>query len=79
MTLDELRAQHKTAYNIVARERRWREHVFPEGHPKREEKLREMDRMLEIITGWKDELKKRIEAQPEQGVLIDVPRKASYQ
>lgn len=80
MTQDELRAKYKAAYKIVMRERRWREHVFPPGSPRHEEKLREMDRLLEIVTELKDELKERMGANYEQSALIDVPdaRRAEY-
>lgn len=73
MTADELRAKFGVAYKIIARERRWREHVFPPGNPRHDEKLREMDRLLEVLTELKDELKARIGEAYEQGTLVDVP------
>lgn len=78
MTRDELRAKFNTAYKIIARERRWREHVFPPGHPRREEKIREMDRLLEVVTEFKDELKKHVGPVMEQAPLLEVPRKVEY-
>lgn len=78
MTLDELRAKHKVAYQIIERERRWRAHVFPPGHPRHEEKLREMNRLLEILAELKDELKARMGAGYEQPALLDVPKKTEY-
>jgi hypothetical protein len=77
MTADELRSQFNTAYKIITRERRMREVVLANS-PKRDEKLREMDRLLEIVTGFKDELKQHTGNAPEQATLIDVPRKAEY-
>lgn len=79
MTPDELRAKFNTAFKIVKAERRMREHVFQPGHPKRDEKLREMDRLLEIVTEFKDELKQHVGVDFEQSTLLDVPRKAEYQ
>lgn len=79
MTLDELRSKYNVAYRIVHRERAMRERFFPHGNEKREEKLREMDRLLEILGELKDELKERMEASPEQPRLLDVPRRASYE
>lgn len=73
MTQDELRAKFGVAYKIITREKRWRNHVFPDGHPKREEKLREMDRLLEVLTELKDALKPHCEAAMEQAPLLDVP------
>lgn len=78
MTGDELRAKFNVAYKIIQRERRMREHVFQEGHPKREEKLGEMDRLLEIVTEFKNELKAHVGVDYEQPVLLDVPKRTEY-
>ena len=78
MTKDELRQKYNAAYKIIMRERRWREHVFPPGNPRHREKLAEMDRLLEILTELKDELKGHVGVEFEQPVLLDVPRKAEY-
>lgn len=77
MTSNELRAKYNTAYRIIWRERKMREQVFREGDPRREEKLREMDRLLEIVTALKDELKQRM-VETEQPRLLDVPRRSQY-
>ena len=55
-----------------------RGHVFPPGNPRHDEKLAEMDRLLEIVTQLKDELKERLDAEYEQPRLLDVPRRAEY-
>ena len=78
MTMDELRSKFKVAYKIIDDERKMRAQVFKEGHPKREEKLREMDRLLEIMTEMKDVIKADLESKPEQPTLLDVPRRAKY-
>ena len=79
MTQDELRAKFKTGFKIIARERRMREYVFRNDPVAREQKLGEIDRLLEILTEIKDELKERMEADYEQPTLLDVPKRASYQ
>ena len=73
MTRNELEQKYKTAYRIAEKERRWRDHVFPEGHPRREEKLREMDRLKEILTEFKDFIKERVDVEHEQLFLINLP------
>lgn len=78
MTSDELRAKFGVAYRIIQRERVMRDKVFREGHPEREEKLREMDRLLEVVTALKDELKARMAVDVTQARLLDVPRRESY-
>jgi hypothetical protein len=78
MTEAELRALYNEAYRIVQHERRMREQVFKPGHPRREEKLLEMDKLLAILTTLKDALKPHCDAGLEQPRLLDVPRKAEY-
>lgn len=78
MTPDELRAKYKTAYKIVARERKMREHVFRNDPVALRQKVAEMDRLLEILTAFKDELKEHVGAGYEQTALIEVPRKGEY-
>lgn len=78
MTPDELRAKYKTAYKIIARERRMREHVFAPGTRQRETKLAEMDLLLAIVTAFKDELKEHVGNAPEQATLIDMPQRVEY-
>lgn len=70
MTWNELSAQYKAAYKIVARERAMRDHVFPPGNLKRDEKLQEMDKLLAILTSFKDELKPHTEDYLEQEPLF---------
>lgn len=80
MTSNELRRKFNTAFKIIRAERVWRERVFPPGHERRNEKLAELDTLLEIITDFKDELKERLaEEQYEQPRLLDAPRKAGYE
>lgn len=78
MTGDELRAKFGVAYKIIMRERNMRDRVFPAGHPKRDEKLAEIDRLLEIVQEFKNELKVRVGDDYEQPTLLDAPRKAGY-
>lgn len=78
MTEDELRADYTTVYRSLRAERRWREHVFAEGHLQRAAKLAEIDKLLAVIDRWKDALKPHCEPEPEQPRLLDVPRKGEY-
>jgi hypothetical protein len=78
MTSDELRARFSSAYKIIQRERRWREHVFRNDPIALKQKLAEMDRLLAIVTELKDELKPHCEPSFEQPALLDVPKKADY-
>lgn len=82
LTLDELRDLYKMAYRIADCERRWRAKVFREGDDRRQEKLGEMDKLIDALTRMKDALKARLEAeQPptfEQPALIDVPVPTKY-
>ena len=78
MTRDELRAKFNTAYKIIKRERGKREWVFRNDPVALEQKLGEMDRLLEILTEFKDELKERMGGDYEQPALLDVPKKATY-
>lgn len=78
MTLDELRAKHRVAYRIIMRERAMRERVFRSDPVARQQKLAEMDRLLEILTELKDELKAKLGAGYEQPPLLDVPKKTEY-
>lgn len=79
MTRDELRAKFNTGFKIIARERRMREHVFRNDPVAKEQKLREIDLLLEILTEIKDELKERMGGDYEQPALLDVPKRATYQ
>lgn len=78
MTNDELRADYDALYQGLRSERKWRDQVFPTGHPKREAKLAEMDKLIAIVVRWKDALKEHCEPEYEQPPLLDVPRKADY-
>lgn len=78
MTEEELRKDFETAYRIVRAERRMREHVFRGDTVKRDAKVAEMDKLVEILTRWKNELKPLVDDYMEQGVFFDVPRKAEY-
>lgn len=78
MTTDELRAQWNEAYRIIWRERRAWAAVAEKGHAVGLEKMKEMDRLLEIMTGFKDELKEVMEAQPTQPRMLDAPQRAKY-
>lgn len=73
MTQDELRTKYNAAYRIVIRERAMRNAVFPVGHPQRDEKLAEIDKLLGIVTELKDALKPHCEPVFEQPKLLDVP------
>lgn len=79
MTLDELKANYTVAYRIITRERAMRDRVFAANLEKRQEKMAEMDILLEIVDDLKDELKLYIlGSEPEQPTLLDVPRKVEY-
>lgn len=78
MTTEELRASYTAAYKIIMRERAMRDKVFAADSAKRETKMAEMDKLLEIIDDMKDELKKHIAAGPEQATLLEVAREAKY-
>ncbi len=78
MTLEELKANYTVAYQIIRRERAERDKVFGENASKREERMHDMDVLLEIIDDMKNELKRRMSAELEQPRLLDVPRKAEY-
>ena len=41
-------------------------------------KIAEMDRLLDIVTALKDELKKHVSNGYEQPALIDVPKRTEY-
>jgi hypothetical protein len=78
MTGDELRAKYKAAYKIIHRERKMREHVFRNDPVARQQKLAEMDRLLQIVTELKDALKEHVGVGYEQPALIDVPARTDY-
>lgn len=78
MTKDELRAKFNTAYKIIARERRMREHVFRNDPVALRQKVLEIDLLQNILTEFKDELKERMGGDYEQVTLLDVPKKATY-
>lgn len=72
MTNDELKALYTEAVRIVRSERRMREYVLRSKPELQEAKLREMDRLLEILEQIKDAAKAET---VEQQTLLDVPRK----
>jgi hypothetical protein len=78
VTRDELRAKYNAAYKIIAREREKRAQDFRHDPVARKQRLAEMDRLLEIVTAFKDELKQHITNAPQQPQLLDVPRKVEY-
>lgn len=79
MTEEELRKDFETAYKIFKAERRMREHVFRGDTVKRDAKTTEMDKLREIVTRLKDELKAHVGGgYVEQPTRLDVPRKAEY-
>jgi predicted PP-loop superfamily ATPase len=79
MTLAELRAIHGVAYKIIGRQRKFWAEVADKGNARALEKMRECDRLLEILTKLKDELKVRLEREPVQPRLLDAPKRASYE
>ena len=78
MTYEQLKANYAAAYRIILRERSMRDKVFAADQHKREAKIAEMDKLLEIIDTLKDELKKYIKPEMEQPALLDAPRKVEY-
>jgi hypothetical protein len=79
MNYEQLKATYTAAYRIIMRERAMRDKVFAANQDKREVKMAEMDKLLEIIDTLKDELKKYITPEMEQPNLLDAPRKVEYQ
>lgn len=79
MTYEELKAKYTVAYRIITKERAMRDRVFAANAEKRQEKMAEMDKLLEIVDDLKDELKKYIGSGPEQATLLDVVREVKYQ
>jgi len=79
MTLEELKAKYTVAYRIITRERAMRDKVFATNEEKRQEKMAEMDRLLEIVDDLKDEIKRRIGSQPEQPTLLDAVKEFRYE
>lgn len=77
MKTDELRDLYVEGVKIVKKERRMRQAVLSNS-PNLADKLAEMDRLEEILTIIKDELKPYTEGYIEQGVLLDVPKKDAY-
>jgi hypothetical protein len=78
MTYDQLKANYTAAYRIIMRERAMRDRVFAKDAEKREEKIAEMDKLLELIDDLKNELKKHIAPETEQPRLIDVAPRYEY-
>lgn len=78
MTAEELRAAYTVAYKIIMRERAMRDRVFTADADKRELKMAEMDKLLEIVDTMKDALKEYIGAAPERATLLDVIGKVKY-
>jgi len=79
MDLIELKGIYARIYVTVARESQMRSIVFAPGHPKRERKIKEIERLLADIDLLKDELKLRIMADrpATQSVLLDSPERIS--
>ncbi len=78
MTEHELRALYGLAFRFFEAERKWREHVFPPGHPQRNAKLAGLDTALRAVTAMKDFAKQHVEESPEQVELFDVPERGGY-
>lgn len=74
MSGEELRDLFTEAVGIVQAEKKWRRKVFHDPITQKA-KVGEMERVLAILVLFKDELKPHVSAIPEQGTLIDVPRK----
>jgi hypothetical protein len=78
MTTDELRQLYTEAVKIIRAQRIMVQSVFRHNETRRAEKLAELDRLEQVLTQFKDELKPYL-AEPEQPKLFDVPRKDAYQ
>ena len=78
MTNDELRAKYNVAYKIIYRHRKFWAGAADSGLVAAEEKVKEMDRLLEVLKELKDELKARLESEPTQPRLLDAPQRAKY-
>lgn len=73
MNENELRAKYTTAYRIMMRERRMREHVFANDPVKLNAKLVEIDILSQIVSDFKDALKPHCEPGVEQMALLEPP------
>lgn len=81
MTLEELKAKYTVAYRIITRERAARDRQYgllAVDPNKRQEKMAEMDTLLEIVDDLKDELKRRMGGEAEQPTLLEVVREFEY-
>jgi len=78
MTEDELKALYEEGKKILKDEREKRRYVFAKQPDKLKVKVAEMNRVLQILAQFKDELKKHIDPAPEQGVLLDIPKRNEY-
>jgi hypothetical protein len=73
MTSDELRRKYEAAYKIMRNEQRMRAYVFPPGHQQREQKLGEMETLMQIVAEFKDALKPHCEGVMEQQDWLQIP------
>jgi len=71
MTEHELRTLYGIAFRFFESERKWREHVFPPGHPQRNAKLNQLEAAFRAVTAMKDFAKNHVEESPEQVMLFD--------
>ena len=70
MNIAELRAKFGRAQRIIRNERNMRIRVFRDKPMQQAEKVAEIDELLTLLVEMKDELKRHMEPEPEQGVLI---------
>lgn len=78
MNYEQLKANYAAAYRIILRERSMRDRVFAADQHKRDAKMAEMDKLLELIDDMKDELKKYIKPDMEQDALFEMAKKVEY-
>lgn len=73
MNVDELKAIYTEAVKIIRAERKMRSYVFRDKPEVMEAKLREIDRLLDILAQIKNALKEHIDDDYKQSPLIDIP------
>lgn len=70
MNTPELRAKFERAQRIIRNERHMRERVFRDRPKELAVKVAEMDELLTLLVEMKDELKRHMQPEPEQAVLL---------
>ncbi|MBA3571368.1 MAG: hypothetical protein H0W34_05225 [Pyrinomonadaceae bacterium] len=78
MSEEELRALYTVAYRIITKERAIRDRAFAADTEKRQEKIAEMDKLLEVVDDMKNFCKLHVGGSLEQSLLLDMSKKVEY-